>query len=107
MRDKKVFLHERKRHTTRHVASARSAALFGGRGVPPSSPDEGALGVSTPSCPDGVGGTPSSPNREYPHLVMTGYPPPCWLDGDTPCQPVGGYPLSGLDGGTPRVWTDT
>ena len=71
--NKKVLQRERKRHTARRVASARSAALSPdgkggyphpvpmGRRVPPSSRDDGGGGVS-PSSPDDGG---------YPHPVLT------------------------------------
>ena len=94
--NKKVLLHERKRHTAHHVASARSAAL---------PPDEGE---DTPSSPDGGGGT---------HPILMGGTPILtwdltWMEG-TPlsgrmrcphwdgwgCQP------SGRMGVPPKWWT--
>ena len=39
----KVLLRKRKRHTAHRGASTRSAALFPGRGVAPSSPDRGGV----------------------------------------------------------------
>ena len=90
--NKKVLLHERKRHTARCVASALSAALSpeGERGTPIQS----QRGVP-PSSPDG-GGTPIQSRWGYPHLVPTrgGYP-------GSPSARWSILPLSGWMGITP------
>ena len=75
--NKKVLMRERKRHTARHVASARYATLSNGWGR---------------------GGTPSSPGGRYPHhpdLVGGGVPPnhPDLGWGTPPPRPEMGYPL--------------
>ena len=89
--ENKVLLRERKRHTARHVASARYAALSNGGegggapsrpgwggctlGTPPSRP-----GMGVPPCPDLGWGTPppSRPGMGYPPPLSRpgmGYPP--------------------------------
>ena len=79
---KKVLLRERKRHTSRRVASTHSAAVFqlGGGGVFPHPVLIG--GGMLPSSHDG-GCPPSSPDGGYSHLVMMG---------GTPSSPDGGVP---------------
>ena len=53
---KKVLLRERKRHTSRRVASARYAALSNGGGGTPSSPARGVPpGMGLPLPPPGPG----------------------------------------------------
>ena len=126
-RNKKVLLHERKRHTTHCVASAHYAALSnGGGGYPiqswlwqggtPSSPGWGYpipgpgggypiiqswLG-DTPSSP-GQGGTPSQVQGGIPHQ-LAGVPPWTWdLVPPSPSRPGMGYPLQ-LDGVPPPTW---
>ena len=89
--NKKVLLHERKRHTARCVASALSAALSpeGERGTPIQS----QRGVP-PSSPDGAG-TPIQSRWGYPHLVPTrgGTQVPPQPDGvSSPCQDGWGLP---------------
>ena len=87
LNNKKVLLRERKRHTARHIASTRYAALSNpdlvGGGVPHPDlvrgyPIQTWLGVP-PHHPDLVGGTPGTP---HPDLVR-GVPHP---------DLVGGYP---------------
>ena len=82
--NKKVLVRERKRHTARWVASARSAFLspdggggtpiqswLGGGGLPPSSPDDRGV---PPSSPD-MGVPPSSRDGGYAHpITIGGYP---------------------------------
>ena len=85
---KKVLLRECKRHTTHHIASARSAAL---------SPDGGyphpvSMGVPYP-VPMGV--PPSGPDRGVPHPVPMGRGVPTVLTWVPPCQKGWGIPLSG------------
>ena len=78
--NKKVLLHDRKRHTTRRVASTHSAVLsrVWGGGVPQSCPGQEGGGGATPvlswtgegvpqSCPGWGGATPV--------LGATGVPP--------------------------------
>ena len=70
----KKVLRERKRHTTRRVASARYAAL---------SPNRGGGGYPTMTWTGGSGGTlPSRPGMEYPLQEGGGTPPQ--LDGVPP-----------------------
>ena len=127
--NKKVFLRERKRHTVRRVASARSAALSGRGGVPRSSPNGT---TRAPSGPDwrgggGVTGTDGQTGQMgYLHqsdrsIPITQMGDPCYPDGDTLNHQLdGGSPHSRLDEGyppppsqcwmgylpPPRVWTD-
>ena len=62
--NKKVLLRERKRHTARHVASARYADLSGGGRYPISGPG----GVPRPMSRAHVqGGTPSQVGGGVPH----------------------------------------
>ena len=93
-RNQKVLLRERKRYTTRCVASAHFADL---------SPDRGG---GTPSSPGLGGGIPSSSGgRVVPHPVLDGggVPHPV-LTGGTPCLDLGGgTPLSRLGWGTPQT----
>ena len=90
-REKKVLLRERKRHTARRIASARSGALStyegGGGGSTPIKSQQ----RDTPSIPDGVpypvliGGTP--------HPISRMGVPPCWPDWGIPHKPEGGTPF--------------
>ena len=82
--EKKVLLRERKRHTTRRVASARYATL---------SPDMGRGG--TPFNPGGGGGgTPSSPGGEYPICLDLGWGTPSSAGWGTPLDLGWGTPPS-------------
>ena len=85
--NKKVLLRERKRHTTRRVASARYAGWVWWDGVPPTiqtwdgvPPHHPDLGWGTPNHPDLGWGTPppSRPGMGYPQPSRPGfeYPPP-------------------------------
>ena len=115
--NKKVLLHERKRHTARRVASTRCAALSGGGGYPIPGlgggyPVPGLGGYSIP----GLGGVPSPRSGGYPIPGLGGYPIPGL--GGTPGTPLPRpgmvYPLPGpgmgyppyLDlGWVPPTWT--
>ena len=91
MQNKKVLLHECKRHTANHVASTRSAAL--------SNPDLVRGGTKsqvhwggTPSQVRGEGGTPSQVWGEYPVPGPGGTP--SQVRGGTLSRPgPGGYPI--------------
>ena len=98
--NKKVLLRERKRHTARHVASTRYAALSNpDLPPPPSRPGRGG----TPSRLGQEGRTPGIPHHPdlvrgypgYPLNIQTwsgGYPIQTW-SGGTPCPQTGmGYP---------------
>ena len=78
--NKKVLLRDLKRHTTRRVASARSAGL----------PSEGEWGTPALSWP----GRYPSPTlaRGYPSPVLTGGTPVLRLGYPPPPQPELGYP---------------
>ena len=78
----KVFLRERKRHTARCVASARSTALSPG-GYPHPVPTRGG---GTPSCPNGGYPPPPVGQMGVPHTPVSwmGVPPPGQPDGDPP-----------------------
>ena len=80
--NKTVLLCERRRHTTRRVASNRSAVLSPEGGTPSSPcweyPILSWLGV-TPSCPGHREVTQSSPGQWAPHPVLVrGVPIPSW-----------------------------
>ena len=109
LRNKKVLLRERKRHTVRRVASARYADLYP---VP-------CLGGYPFPCPRGypvpcLGGTPShiwggTPFHVWgvPHPRSGGYPVPCPgvphpRSGGYPVPCSEGYPIPGLGGTHPR-----
>ena len=85
--NKKVLLHERKRHTACRIASAHNAALSNG-GYPIQS---------------WVGGTPSSLARGYPiQSWLGGYSIQFWLGGSPSSPDLGwGTPSSPGQGGTP------
>ena len=96
LNNKKVLLRERKRHTARHVASTRCAALSNPDLVP------GQGGGIRSQVQGGVGGYP--------------VPGPGWGGGCTCSQVWGvpsprsrGYPIPGLGEGTPSrpVWGGT
>ena len=106
--NKKVLLHERKRHIACRVASARFAdqSPDGGGGGTPSSLGQG---VPHPVLDGGypiqswTGGTPSSPGwgvPQYPHadlgweylISRMGYPPVQSWDGISPIQAWDGVP---------------
>ena len=89
MSNKKVLMHECKKRTTCHIASACSADLSPDWGVPLSSPNWGGYPHPVP-----MGGTPSSSNRGYPHPVLTGRYPLLARWGYLPnFQPDGGTPI--------------
>ena len=82
-KNKKVLLHECKRHTARRVASARYAALSNG-GWGGSTPTIQTWPGGYPPCPDlGWGKPPSRPGMGYPHSDL-GYPPHPDLGWGTP-----------------------
>ena len=100
IKEKKVLLRERKRHTARRVASARYVDLSPDRGVP------------YPA--DGGGGYPSSPGLGVPHPVLGGTPFQVWTGGTphpdlgwryppSPLQQDGVPPSQVWDGGTPDL----
>ena len=110
--NKKVLLRERKRHTTRHVASTHYAGLVGGGtlGTPPAWIWVGVPGVP-PHQMDGVpptwtwvGGTQGTPNTRW-----MGYPPPPGPGWGVPWIPPSagwGTPHHQLDGVPPHHQLD-
>ena len=114
--NKKVLLHERKRHTTRHVASTRYAAPVKGVPLARGYPCWGVLlpgGVHWGTSPGpGWGGTPLLGGTQVPPISWMGYRPfrpgkgvpPHQLDGVPPVQTwEGGTPLSAGWGTPPGV----
>ena len=121
---KKEFLRERKRHTARCVASARSAALSpnGEGGTPPPVLMEGITSSPKRGTPIQSWWVPSSPPvswMEYPLAGQMGYP--CQSDGGNPLISWMVYPLiswmvyphqldrgtpSGQQGGTASSWQE-
>ena len=105
LRNKKVLLRERKRHTTRRVANARPAALLMGGGysdpvltwgVPPSSPNR----VGGYTC-----GTPIS-HMGYLPVNQMGYPLPISRMGYPPVGKDGIAPLGSMGVPHPPIRKD-
>ena len=100
MKNKKVFLRERKRHTDRSVSRTPSVVLYRGRGYPCRGEGGGSPSLWGGGYP--TSGTPSDLAKGYP-IPAEGTPsrvPPSDLAGG---YPILGTPPAGPGRGTPPV----